>query len=170
MGLAINRSEFLRGDIQGRNRPIRPPWSIPEIEFRDRCNSCGDCLSACPTSIIEFGRGRLPVINFNNGECIFCEDCLDACEINALVKKKFLNPWLHSASIDDDKCLANKAVECRSCQDPCESRAIRFLAIAGNVSKPHLDTDLCNGCGACYSVCPTHAISILPSQDKQYEH
>jgi len=170
MGLAINRSEFLRGDIQGRNRPIRPPWSIPEIEFRDRCTSCGDCLTACPTSIIEYGRGKLPIINFNNGECLFCGDCLKACDNKALVENTEQPPWINKASINEKNCLAYKAVECRACQDPCEARAIKFLAIAGNISKPHLDTDLCNGCGACYSVCPTLAISILPDQENQYEY
>ena len=170
MGLAINRSEFLQGDLQGRNRPLRPPWSIPEKAFRDHCSSCGDCLAVCPTDIIEFGRGKLPVINFNKGECLFCEDCLSACKTKALYKKDDQLPWSNIADIDSDKCLAYKAVECRSCHDTCESRAIKFAAIVGNISKPHLDTDLCNGCGACYAVCPTNAISILPTQRNHYEH
>ena len=170
MGLAISRSEFLQGNLGSRNRPIRPPWSLPEMVFRWQCTSCGDCLEKCPTDIIEFGRGQIPVINFDKGECLFCEDCLNACNAKALVKKENQAPWLYKSAIDNDSCLAYKAVECRACQDPCESRAIRFIAIAGSMSKPNIDSNLCNGCGACYSVCPTHAISIAPVQEIQYEH
>ena len=170
MGLAINRSEFLQGNIRGRNRPIRPPWSITETEFQNQCDSCGDCLAVCPTAIIEYGRGKLPVINFSNGECLFCGDCVDICKTAALVKNDRHPPWLNIARIDEKNCLAYKTVECRACQDPCETRAIKFFAIAGNISKPHLETDLCNGCGACYNICPTHAISISLNQENQYEH
>ena len=170
MSLAINRSEFLQGDLSNRSRPIRPPWSLSEMAFRAQCNSCGDCLEKCPTDIIEFGRGKIPVINFDKGECLFCEDCLNSCDVNALVKIENQPPWLYKSSINTDGCLAYKSVECRSCEDPCESRAIRFIAAAGKISKPRIDTYLCNGCGACYSVCPTHAISITPLQEIQYEH
>lgn len=167
MGLAINRTEFLHGNISGRNRPIRPPWSLAEMEFRSICNSCGDCLEKCPTHIIEFGRGRIPVINFDKGECLFCGDCVEACPTNALQQNPDQAPWHLAAVIDDSKCLAYKNVECRICQDPCETRAIRFLALAGSASKPHLDTDQCNGCGACYAVCPANAISINSSNREQ---
>ncbi len=160
MGLAINRSEFLSGHISGRGRSIRPPWSLAEIEFRSTCNSCGDCLEKCPTHIIEFGRGQIPVINFDKGECLFCGDCVDACPTLALQRSKNQPPWHLTAVIDISKCLAYKNVECRSCQDPCETRAIHFLALAGNASKPNLDTEQCTGCGACYAVCPVNAISI----------
>lgn len=160
MGLAINRSEFLSGNISGRGRPIRPPWSLAEMEFRSTCSSCGDCLDKCPTQIIEFGRGQIPVINFEKGECLFCGDCVDACQTNALQQNLDQAPWHLAAVIDDNKCLAYNNVECRICQDPCETRAIRFLALAGCTSKPNLNTEKCNGCGACYAVCPAHAISI----------
>lgn len=160
MGLNISRSELLSGDISGRSRPIRPPWSLPEMAFRSTCNSCGNCLEKCPTRIIEFGRGRIPVIDFNHGECVFCGECTRSCETGALHQSLDQAPWHITAVIDNKKCLAYQNVECRSCQDPCENRAIRFLALAGNISKPDLDAEQCSGCGACFSVCPANAISI----------
>lgn len=160
MGLAINRSEFLHGNISGQNRPVRPPWSLPEMEFRSSCDSCGKCVEKCPTEIIEFGRGQIPLINFDKGECIFCGDCAEACPTTALQLSPDHLPWHLIAVINDNKCLAFQNVECRSCQDPCEIHAIRFLALAGSASKPNLNTEQCNGCGACYSVCPVNAISM----------
>ena len=159
MRSAINRSDFLQGNISGRDRPVRPPWSLAEMEFRSTCNSCGACLEKCPTQIIEFGRGQMPVINFKKGECTFCGDCAEACQTKALQNNKQM-PWQLRALIDYGKCLAHQNVECRSCQDPCENRAIRFLALVGSTSKPKLDIEQCNGCGACYAVCPVNAISI----------
>lgn len=158
MSLAINRSSFLSGNLRGRNQPVRPPWSLTELAFRSACTSCGDCLEICPAKIIELGRGRMPQINFDKGECLLCGDCLRACSTGALLEADI--PWELKANIDTDSCLAFKGVECRSCQDPCETRSIRFPNSIGKVSRPLVDLSLCNGCGACYSVCPVKAIQI----------
>ena len=157
---AIKRSDLLNGDIHGRNRPIRPPWALDEMAFRNACNSCGDCLKKCPARIIEFGRGRLPRIDFAQGECLFCGDCAEACKTGALLRKTDQAAWRVRALIDEQRCLATRNIECRSCQDPCESRAIRFLAAVGSVSRPSLAADHCNGCGACFAVCPVKAIGM----------
>lgn len=160
MSLAIDRAAFLSADLKGRNHPVRPPWSISEMAFRSTCNSCGDCLEICPTNIIEFGRGRMPQINFDKGECLLCGDCLRACKPSALVDAKI--PWDIKAYVDASSCLAFKGVECRSCQDYCESRAIRFIASVGKIAKPDVNTSNCNGCGACYANCPVRSIQIKP--------
>ncbi|MBD4688740.1 4Fe-4S dicluster domain-containing protein, partial [Xanthomonas citri pv. citri] len=52
----------------------------------------------------------------------------------------------------------------RSCGDGCESRAIRFRPALGGIATLQLDLTACNGCGACLSVCPTSAISILRNE------
>jgi len=165
MSLAINRAEFIKGDLKGRSRPLRPPWALPEMVFRSLCNSCGDCIEKCPTGIIEFGRGRIPLLNFDKGECLFCGDCLQVCATGALLEVEGQAPWLINAAIDATKCLAFKGVECRSCEDPCESRAIKMLASIGGVSRPVLDASLCNGCGACYALCPVNAIEMKPHDE-----
>lgn len=158
MSLVIDRATFLSGDLKGRNQPVRPPWSLPETEFRSTCNSCGKCLQSCPTQVIEFGRGQIPQINFDSGECLLCGDCLRACDNNALVESE--TPWEIKANVDATTCLAFKGVECRSCQDPCESRAIDWLSLVGLASRPVIDVSLCNGCGACYAICPVKAIQM----------
>jgi Pyruvate/2-oxoacid:ferredoxin oxidoreductase delta subunit len=57
-------------------------------------------------------------------------------------------------------CLAFKSVECRSCYDPCENRAIEMRHRVGAVAIPVIDATRCNGCGACHAPCPVTAIEI----------
>ena len=160
MSTAISRMQFLRGDLTGKKSHIRPPWSGAEITFTNICNACGDCIHSCPTHIIEKGRGGHPIINFDNGECLFCSDCTDSCKTNALDKVDNRPVWSVTASINNDNCLAHKNVECRSCYDPCENGSINMTPRLGGVSIPLLNTTSCTGCGACFSICPTKAITM----------
>ncbi|NJN40566.1 MAG: ferredoxin-type protein NapF, partial [Gammaproteobacteria bacterium] len=128
-------------------------------DFVARCTRCSDCLTACPTTILEKGRGGFPLVNFARGECTFCGKCVEVCKPAALVRDRGAAPWTIKASIGD-ACLALQRVVCRSCGDRCEARAIRFRLAPGGVSRPELDGDTCNGCGACVAVCPASAITI----------
>ena len=152
--------QFLRGDLSGRKSHIRPPWSGPEITFTNTCNACGDCITKCPTQIIEKGRGGHPIINFANNECTFCGDCADVCKTGALKKIENKPAWSVVATINNDACLAFKNVECRSCYDPCEAGSINMTPRLGGVSIPLLSATSCIGCGACFSICPTKAITM----------
>jgi ferredoxin-type protein NapF len=156
----INRMQFLRGDYSGRNSPIRPPWAVDEFLFTSICNACGDCIGQCPTRIIQQGRGHFPVINFESGECLFCGDCLNVCKPHALKKVSGQQPWSITASIDTDKCITFQGVECRSCYDPCEARAISMVPRVSGVSIPALNITQCTGCGACNVICPVQAINM----------
>ena len=160
MNQNISRSELLQGRFNAKNRPLRPPWSIPAARFLELCNQCGDCIKKCPTGIIQSGRGNYPLIDFNRGECLFCADCVTTCQTGALRHDAHSPAWSISASIDNERCLAYKSVECRSCFDPCEQRAIEMRYRIGAVAIPLLDPQRCNGCGACYSPCPVNAIEM----------
>ncbi|MDH5611492.1 MAG: ferredoxin-type protein NapF [Gammaproteobacteria bacterium] len=161
MSVAINRMQFLRGDYSGKSSPIRPPWAGDEIQFTQTCDGCGECIEQCPTKIIRKGRGNYPVINFNVGECLFCGKCVDACEPKALIINESQPPWSVEASINTVTCIAFNGVECRSCYDPCEANSITMTPRLGGVSIPVINTDLCTGCGACFAICPTKAITMF---------
>ena len=124
MGTQVSRMQFLRGDFKGKEMPLRPPWAIDESLFTEICTNCGECISQCPAHIIKQARANFPVVDFTFGECLFCEECVDVCKPQALLKNTQKSPWSIKASIDKDVCIAHKGVECRSCYDPCESRAI----------------------------------------------
>ena len=159
--MQISRAQFIRGDFNGTQNPLRPPWAISEIQFTEICTGCGDCAAHCPSHIIKPGRANYPVVDFSLGECSFCGKCVDACSVNALQTTDHGNAaWHIKASIDPNTCLAHKGVECRSCYDPCETHAVTMAPRFGGVSIPAIDMDGCNGCGACYSVCPALAISM----------
>lgn len=160
MTTAVSRMQFLRGDFSGRTSPIRPPWAADEFLFTSVCDSCGECVTHCPVQIIEKGRGNFPVVNFSSGECDFCGVCVEHCAPGALKKLDGKRPWAIAASIEAGKCIAYNGVECRSCEDPCETRAISMVPRIGGVSIPILNTKQCTGCGACFSVCPVQAINM----------
>ena len=161
---AASRRQLFSGDVKGRSLPYRPPWAISELHFDDTCTNCGDCISACPTHILSFGRGRLPVIDFRMGECTFCGRCETACEANALIRTenndKPDQAWNLSISIDEN-CLSMRRITCRSCSDMCEADAIQFRLEVGGKSTPELNPEDCTGCGACIAPCPVNAIHII---------
>ncbi len=162
MNQPINRAQFLRGDLSGKQVPIRPPWALPEARFAELCSGCGECLDACPDGIIVAGRGKLPQVNFKLGECDFCGECVEACRIGALDREQS-EPWDIRAEIQGN-CLSLNAIVCRSCGDACEPRAIGFRIEPGGVSRPELTTESCTGCGACLAVCPVDAVHLCSSK------
>ena len=164
MSAQVSRMQFLRGDFKGKESPQRPPWAIDENLFTEICTNCGDCISQCPTHIIKTARANFPVVDFSLGECLFCEQCVDVCIPKALLKSDQKKPWSIKASISNETCIAHQGVECRSCYDPCEARAIMMPPRLGGISIPVISTHSCTGCGACFSVCPVQAVSMVSTR------
>ena len=164
----IPRRQFLRGgfltSLQSQQikqqgfRGIRPPWSVDENDFITACTRCGDCIQVCETQILIKGSGEFPEVSFAQGECTFCHKCVESCRQPVFRPTDEL-PWLHKVEISDT-CLIKQKVECRSCGDSCEMRAIRFKPALGGIAQITLNEADCNGCGACISSCPVSAIKI----------
>ena len=68
-------------------------------------------------------------------------------------------PWELQVTIDDS-CLGRDEKLCQNCSDQCGFVAISFVVVARGIDKPVINKDLCNGCGACVSVCPENSISV----------
>jgi ferredoxin-type protein NapF len=140
---------------------VRPPWSLPEADFLDRCTRCDACVKACPTHIIKVGDGGFPFIDFSQGECTFCQSCVSACDASAFDAAQAA-PWRLQLTLHD-ACLAKQAIFCMACVDACPEQAIR-LHYASSVPTPEVDASRCTGCGGCIAICPSQAISLSPVQ------
>lgn len=159
MSKTISRAQFLRGDFSGKQRHIRPPWSRGERAFTGNCSRCDACIQACPEHILSRDQKGFPRVNFMKGECSFCGDCARACDTGALRSNTSSVAWTLSASIGN-QCLPLQGVVCGRCAEECETSAISMRLVAGGISIPQLSTESCNGCGACYRICPTTAIEL----------
>lgn len=168
---SLPRRHFLRGAFlrslhteqsqrQGQ-QAIRPPWA-ELAHFEDKCTACQACIQACEheMQILVRGAGGLPEVDFSRGrgECSFCQACVQACDAGVFrdVQER---PWTHQVSIQAH-CLTQQRIACRSCEDSCSTRAIRFRPQLGGIATPQLTESLCNGCGACLNTCPSAAITL----------
>ncbi len=91
---------FLRLSAAVNNRgfnekAIRPPGSVEESEFLERCIKCDQCINVCPTNVLQpssLAQGGLeglwtPVMDFAVGFCqLNCTLCSDVCPTGAIQK------------------------------------------------------------------------------------
>lgn len=153
----LSRRSFLRARPRGDTAPLRPPWSLSETAFIERCTRCGVCIERCETGLLHKGSGGFPEARFDSGGCNACGECVRVCTPGAIRRGEGSPPWDHKANIGD-ACLARQKVVCRTCGEHCEAGAIRFRLEKGGVALPRLDPSLCNGCGMCVASCPSRAI------------
>jgi formate hydrogenlyase subunit 6/NADH:ubiquinone oxidoreductase subunit I len=155
---------------------IRPPGSLSEPEFLSKCIRCGECMKVCPTNAIhptwfEGGLEALwsPVLKMNIGCCEYeCTLCMQVCPTDAIVETTVKEKQLIKiglAYFDKNRCLPYAyARSCIVCEEHCPTpkKAIWFQEVevvnhAGKrltVKQPHVDPELCIGCGICENKCP----------------
>ena len=85
---AVNKRGF-------HEKNIRPPGSVEELEFLERCIKCDQCINVCPTNVLqpstltEAGLEGLwtPVMDFSVGFCqLNCTLCSEVCPTGAIQK------------------------------------------------------------------------------------
>jgi formate hydrogenlyase subunit 6/NADH:ubiquinone oxidoreductase subunit I len=88
LSAAVNRRGF-------NEKAIRPPGSVEESEFLERCIKCDQCINACPTNVLQpstLAQGGLegfwtPVMDFSVGFCqLNCTLCSEVCPTGAIQK------------------------------------------------------------------------------------
>jgi ferredoxin-type protein NapF len=154
----------------------RPPGSVSEKEFLEKCIRCGECIQVCPTNLLqpaltEAGWDGIwtPILNPATGYCEFeCHKCTQVCPTEAIArisleeKKKFK---IGTAVIDRDRCYTYAdGYNCAVCEEHCPvpDKAIRFREVPVwnfegrlvTVKQIYVIPDLCIGCGICENVCP----------------
>lgn len=153
---------------------VRPPGSLPELEFLARCIRCGECMKACPTNTLQpvwLAAGVegmfSPVIMPRTGPCEpDCTVCGQVCPTQAIralpVDDKH---WakVGTAVVRQSTCLAwAEGRECMVCQEVCPFGSVKIVRQEGHtVSVPVVDPARCFGCGYCEYHCPTARPSIV---------
>ncbi|MEM7254570.1 MAG: 4Fe-4S dicluster domain-containing protein [Pseudomonadota bacterium] len=120
---------------------IRPPGSVEEREFLERCIKCDQCINVCPTNVLQpatFREGGIeavwtPILNFNIAHCqLKCTLCSTVCPTGSIreisVAEKLGEGMyaeqgpvrLGTAFIDTNRCLpwANQ-IPCVVCEEVC---------------------------------------------------
>jgi ferredoxin len=135
------RNNGMVNDENFSAKMIRPPGSVEEMEFLERCIKCEQCINVCPTNVLQPATLReggiealwTPVMNFHIAHCqLKCNLCSDVCPTGAIRKitvaeKLGEGPYreqgpvrLGTAFIDTTRCLpwANQ-VPCVVCEEVC---------------------------------------------------
>ena len=167
--IAIPASRALPSPAPSRPRRIRPPGSVPEEIFLDRCLRCGECMKVCLTnglqpSLSESGPGGFwtPVLVPRKGPCERrCNLCGHVCPTQAiralpLEEKSYVR--IGRARVERSRCLEwGYGQACLVCDEVCPYGAID-VGGTGKLGKgqrgPVVNPEVCVGCGVCEHHCP----------------
>ncbi len=155
---------------------IRPPGSLEEKEFLKRCVKCGECMKVCITNGLQptlFEAGvegiwspmLVPRIGYCEYRCTLCGQVCPTGAIKRLKLEEKAKVKIGIAMIDKGRCLPwSHARPCIMCEEVCPTpkKAIWFEEVRvrdrqGKIvllQQPHVDLELCIGCGICESKCP----------------
>jgi MauM/NapG family ferredoxin protein len=171
----VRSNPFLKEEFLNP-RVIRPPGSIAEKEFLKRCVRCGECMKVCITNglqpaFLEAGLEALwtPVLVPKMGYCEYrCTLCGQVCPTGAIRRlslQEKVRIKIGLAMIDRGRCLPYAhGRPCIVCEEVCPTpkKAIWFERVLikdrngkeREIQQPHVDLELCIGCGICEAKCP----------------
>jgi polyferredoxin len=172
--IAVPVTKFL-GSIANK-RLIRPPGSLPEEDFLDRCVHCGMCMKACPTNglqpcVLEVGINGIwtprlvPDIGGCEKNCNLCGQICPTSAIRKLSLEEKSYVKIGTAFIDRNRCITwEENMDCLICDEVCEYDAI-FTRVRNrkgiSLSRPFVNKQKCVGCGLCENKCPVEGESAI---------
>lgn len=153
---------------------LRPPGSIPEVDFLATCIRCGMCMKACPTNTLQpYGWDAglsaffSPVLKPKRGPCEpLCNVCGQVCPTKAIRRLPIAEKlWakIGTAYILRHKCLAWEFdKKCLVCDEVCPYDAISLKRVQGiSQAVPFVAENRCSGCGYCEHHCPVQNQSAI---------
>jgi MauM/NapG family ferredoxin protein len=170
------------GRAAARAELLRPPGSLDERSFLERCTKCMLCQQACPTGAIQPALGQAgvegfwtPVVVPRRGGCeLACTRCGEVCPTGAIAR---LAPArkagydgsaavrIGTAFVDRGRCLPwAMGTPCVVCEEMCpvDPKAIWLERAedpsrgggAAALARPRVEPARCTGCGLCQNRCP----------------
>jgi len=156
---------------------IRPPGSLAEEDFLDRCIRCGECMKICPTNGLHpalfeadlegVGTPKLvPSLGYCDYECNACGKVCPTGAIERLSLEAKKDTKIGTAYINKNKCYPwNENINCLVCEEHCPTpeKSIKFWDVQVleqetdkviTVKRPYVVTETCIGCGICEEKCP----------------
>ena len=123
-------------DANYDHRVIRPPGSVPEREFLERCIRCAECMKVCPNNALHpafFEAGLeglwtpilIPRIGYCEHSCVLCGDVCPTGAIQKITEEQKMGIGQKPISIgtafyDQGRCLPwSMGVPCIVCEEFC---------------------------------------------------
>lgn len=162
-----------QGKAYKKENPITPPGSVSRKYFQEHCTSCHLCVSKCPSHILkpafmEYGlEGMMqPTVNFERGFCNFdCTVCGDVCPNGAIkpltVEQKHLTQMGYVVFIKENCIVYTEGTSCGACSEHCPTQAVAMVPYKDGLTMPHVNKEICVGCGGCEYVCPSRPFRAI---------
>ena len=157
MKIDASRRGILTGRWRKASNGIRPPWSGDESHFLTHCTRCDACINACENNILQRGAGGYPSVNFKNNECSFCYACAQACP-NRYFLRATPGPGICSSPLGT-RAWRISQLNAAAVRIAVSQWQLSFARRSPGSYQPQLNSQLCNGCGACAASCPVSAIT-----------
>jgi polyferredoxin len=178
---------FMRASdgVEPRPNParIRPPGSLEENAFLEKCIKCGACMKVCPTGGLQpalqeagiegfWSPILIPRIGYCEANCTLCGQVCPTGAIAKLTVAEKVGDMparppvrIGSAFFDKGRCLPwGYQTQCIVCEEVCPAspKAIYFKletvtardGTQKTLKMPFVDLDNCTGCGTCETRCP----------------
>lgn len=156
-----------------REHPLSPPGSVSAEHLLKHCTACHLCVTKCPSHVLkpaftEYGLGGMmqPMMYFEDGFCNFdCTVCSEVCPNGAIrpltVEQKHVTQVGRVVFLIENCIVNTDETSCGACSEHCPTQAVTMVPYKNGLTIPHVNPDICVGCGGCEYVCPVRPFRAI---------